>query len=210
MFAALMGMALFIGHRQPVSPQIHAWRLDECAKPCWMNIVPGKSTIPEAYQQVSAVLKPVGYTLEPLPPSWNDLGAFLKIKDKSGRVDPDAIILFAGKTILVDEFGVWRGQVDPIMPTFGDFVSLFGSPTCVSSTLETNTVILTMYYNDSTEKSTLGVVMDANRFSWTQPVYAFFMGDNIAPGFNNTCITQPYTAPWQGLRSADYYITATQ
>src|SRR5258708_31485976 len=109
MFIALIGLALSIGHRQAVSLQIHTWRVDECAKPCWMNIVPGKSTIPEAYTQVAAVLNNFGYTLEPLGSSWNGSGAFLKIRDRSGRVDPDAIIPFAGQTNLVDEFGVWRG-----------------------------------------------------------------------------------------------------
>lgn len=206
---ALIGLAVFIGHRQPVSPQIHAWRLDECAKPCWMHITPGRSTVQVAYEQVAAVLKDLGFTLDPLPPKWNDLGAFLEMKDRSGHVDADAIIHFAGQTNLVDEFGFWRGRTDKIMPTFGDFVITFGLPTCVTSVPENNTILLLMYYNDADDESSFGVVMDANSFSWRQPIYAYSMGQNVAPGGENACDTLSRvekTIPWHGLRSADYYI----
>src|SRR5436309_2212457 len=107
---ALTGLARFIGHQQPLAPQIRAWRLDECAAPCWMGITPGQSTVPEAYKQTAAVLHDFGYTLDPLTSSWNDLGIFLKIRDDLGHVDQDAIISFVGQTNFVDEFGIWRGR----------------------------------------------------------------------------------------------------
>jgi hypothetical protein len=204
--AVLIGAAIFIGHRQPVSPLVRAWRLDECVRPCWMGIVPGQSTVPEAYQQVTAILQTFGYTLDPLGFSWDDLGVFLKISDRTGQIDPNAIITFAGQTHLLDELGIWRGQTDAIMPTFGDFVSLFGSPTCLTSSKTLNAVVLLMYYNDANDKSTFGVVMDASRFSWTQPIYGFSIGQNVNPAFANTCATQSRTIPWHGLASAAHYI----
>src|SRR5579859_4374148 len=153
---ALTSSALVMGRSQAVSPQIHAWRLDECAKPCWMGIVPGRTTVPEAYKRVAKLLQSFGYTMDPLAPSWSGLGEFLKITNGAGHTDPNAIIHFAGQTNLLDEAGVWRGQTDSIMPTFGDFVAQFGSPTCLTSAHETNTTVFLMYYNDPNNKSTFG------------------------------------------------------
>src|SRR5688572_799010 len=89
---ASIGLSLLFGHSQPVSPQIRAWRLDECVGPCWMGIIPGRSTIPEAYTQVAALLKTLGYTLDPLSGPWDGLGIFLGIRNSTGHKDPNAII----------------------------------------------------------------------------------------------------------------------
>jgi hypothetical protein len=137
LLAILLGLLRFIGHVRPVAPEIHAWRLDECAKPCWMDITPGQSTLRQAYLQVAELLLTFGYTLEPYRSGFP---SFLRIKDGEGSVDQDAKIYVAGQTGVVSVIGIWRGRNDQMMPTFGDFVSLFGAPTCLASVQESNSM----------------------------------------------------------------------
>jgi hypothetical protein len=178
-----------------------------------MGIIPGRSTIPEAYTQVAALLKTLGYTLDPLSGPWDGLGIFLGIRNSTGHKDPNAIINLAGQdqTNLIEALAVWRGQTDTIMPTFGDFISLFGPPTCLTSVqVSLNTTVFLMYYNDANDNSTFGVVVEADNLSWIQPIYGFSIGQNVNPGFGNYCATQLRTVRWHGWVNASQYLAETQ
>jgi hypothetical protein len=178
-----------------------------------MGIVPGQSTIPQAHTQVAAVLKTFGYTLDPLYEPWNGLGIFLSMRNKTGHKDSDALINFAsqGRTDLLATLAIWRGQTDAIMPTFGDFVSLFGPPTCLTSAqVSLTTTVFLMYYNDSSDKSTFGVVVEADKLSWIQPIYGFSIGHNVNPAYGNTCASLLRAIRWHGWVNAGRYLAETQ
>ncbi len=211
LFIAVIGLTLLIGRTQPVLQQLHAWRLDECVRPCWMGIVPGRSTVPEAYKQVATLLQSFGYTLDPLGPSWSNFGSvFLKIRDNKGHIYPNAIFTFVGQTKTLDELdvSVLPGEIEPAMPTFGEILNEFGSPTCLTFDQELNSPEFAMWYNDLNDKSIFGISINSRNFSWMQPIDGFSI---VAPDYANGCLASGFIAvPWHGLKSSRQYIDDTQ
>jgi hypothetical protein len=59
------GTARTLGGRQPAPPLLAMLHLTDCAPPCWIGIVPGKTTIEEARQRMNSVYSsyPGEYTL---------------------------------------------------------------------------------------------------------------------------------------------------
>src|SRR5688572_30550738 len=67
LLAALVVMvsaARVVGQQRPASPLLATLRLTDCVSPCWIGIVPGKTTIEDARERISAVYgKPDEYAL---------------------------------------------------------------------------------------------------------------------------------------------------
>jgi hypothetical protein len=55
-FAAGSSVAIFIGRRQLPPEWLAALHLTDCAPPCWIGIIPGKTTLDEAKKAVKLVL----------------------------------------------------------------------------------------------------------------------------------------------------------
>jgi hypothetical protein len=53
-FALLILGAQVVGHAQPLPSGLAAYRLTECALPCWLGIVPGETTFEDALERVNA------------------------------------------------------------------------------------------------------------------------------------------------------------
>jgi hypothetical protein len=67
-----------------------------------------------------------------------------------------------------------------------------------------------IYFNDASSKAYFGVALDAEKFSWKQPIYSFSMGLSINPTSTDICSGQSNTVLWSGLKHADYYLAATR
>src|SRR5258707_10948420 len=52
--SAFTGAAILIGQRQPLPEHLALLHLTDCAPPCWIDIVPGVTTLEEALPQIKA------------------------------------------------------------------------------------------------------------------------------------------------------------
>ncbi len=63
-FAILIAAARGIGSRQPASDILGQLHLTDCALPCWLGIMPGKTSSDEAAQRITAVYPPYDVTIQ--------------------------------------------------------------------------------------------------------------------------------------------------
>jgi len=63
-FALLIAAARGIGSRQPASDILAQLHLTDCALPCWLGIMPGKTTSDEAVRRVTAAYPPYDVTIQ--------------------------------------------------------------------------------------------------------------------------------------------------
>src|SRR5437868_1860445 len=52
---ALLGIAMITGRLQPIPPRIAILHLNDCQLPCWIGIIPGKTTMAEALNRTKQV-----------------------------------------------------------------------------------------------------------------------------------------------------------
>src|SRR5438067_348965 len=64
MFSGAIFVALGIGSRQPASNILAQLHLTDCALPCWLGIMPGKTSFDEAVQHVTAVYPSYDVTIQ--------------------------------------------------------------------------------------------------------------------------------------------------
>src|ERR1051325_55169 len=53
-FTAFTGMAMLIGRKQPLPERLAVLHLTDCAPPCWLDIVPGVTTLSQAIPRIKA------------------------------------------------------------------------------------------------------------------------------------------------------------
>jgi hypothetical protein len=53
LITGLILLVLELGRNQPVPPSLQALHFDDCALPCWIGIIPGKTTIGEAERNIA-------------------------------------------------------------------------------------------------------------------------------------------------------------
>jgi hypothetical protein len=56
-------IAVGVGRTQPIPRQIAVLHLDECQPPCWLGILPGKTTFQEAWQSIVSKYDPERYLI---------------------------------------------------------------------------------------------------------------------------------------------------
>jgi len=56
--------ALFVGRQQPIPPRLEMYRLGDCVLPCWIGIVPGKTTIGEGLVRIKNAYPAPDYDYE--------------------------------------------------------------------------------------------------------------------------------------------------
>jgi hypothetical protein len=71
LFTGTSSIGMFIGRQQPIPDRLNFLRLTECAPPCWIGIVPGKTSLETAYNRIYEVFSQLPNTrirVEPHPP----------------------------------------------------------------------------------------------------------------------------------------------
>src|SRR5258707_8222360 len=64
MLAVAVSGAILIGRRQPIPDRIALLHLNDCELPCWIGIVPGKTTLGETQDRIKQVYGAIpGYEL---------------------------------------------------------------------------------------------------------------------------------------------------
>jgi hypothetical protein len=119
-----IGLALLIGRQNPPSPQIAMLHLSECKPPCWIGIVPGKTTLSEARKRVKEVYGSItGYELTERSNGFDIISASdeLLLSGNLDTVDGQAEEHIIHSVFLFSE----------TPPMLGDLFPILGSPNYV-------------------------------------------------------------------------------
>lgn len=165
--------ARVVGQQRPASPLLATLRLTDCVSPCWIGIVPGKTTIEDARERINTVYgKPGEYTLtfDGAMPSGLIWASLDHARESFGVV---WITLDAQSDNVVD---VIRFDFNSIyvekLPTLGEFHQLLGAPSRMvlsAGAIGPMNATMAMAYGDDVQ-GTLIFTMWYPRFHWTQQV----------------------------------------
>lgn len=187
-----IGLALIWGGQQPVSETIGILRLDVCALPCWIGIVPGKTTRSEAKELVENIYGDDRYSVQIMGDSYvrvllNGTLDSLDVKFVPASYnDPESPIV--GITLVPDFRTATR-----IRPSVGEIVSSIGSPEDISAQINFSNYTPLMRFNRRRIYLELQTTV-CNKFSSNQQVAAIRLYD---PPPNYLWITEP--SKWLGF-----------
>ena len=124
-FSLMIGATMRIGHRQPIPERIQALHLADCSLPCWNGITPGKTSLKEAKARVDA-------TFADFEGSSSEAGdkflTWTEVDDISRIVSVVDITFENG---LASTVSIGTDHRSDQMPTLGEVLAIFGSPSCI-------------------------------------------------------------------------------
>ncbi len=124
--ALLTGVAVLIGRMQPPPERLAALHLTYCAPPCWIGIMPGKTTIDEASKRIEAVygITPAHYA--------NEHGDQFLDFCQADDMPPITLAAQGDDVVLEVSFNLGGGDPIPVPEknrlTLGELYSVFGEP----------------------------------------------------------------------------------
>jgi hypothetical protein len=158
----LVGTARAVGQQQTLSQPLEQLRLTSCNPPCWLNIVPGQTTIGEVLQRLGdANHRPADYT------GQLTVGLALKEQTILASEMPVAFRFTGGVTDEISLLGTFatNGSSFASMPSVGELISVIGLPSCAVPTGKTWTLI----YDDP--RGVVEVKVMGSSLEMTQWVY---------------------------------------
>lgn len=198
--------ALLIGRAQPTPPRVAMLHLTDCELPCWIGIVPGKTTLFEAWSRLNQVYGAFQIT------QIYELGSFF-LSVEMPRPNQKPLLLFdvyflerraRSRPLVIERISLanFSGV------SYGDFVSLAGSPTDLFPSLpnSADNYMPAMFYKPGKIQAGFGTYIDSYpRYSTCGgvfPTQAFTAIDLYGTEQN------AYTAwlgspplPWRGFRT---------
>jgi hypothetical protein len=209
----VIGFALLIGRRQPLSEAMRQLHLADCAPACWIGIIPGRTRWTEAQQRFEQVFgtpipletfPDIATTLTPLIGPNND--QYKLLPGVADALTSDRIIPIVFLPSRDTRYGILAGDIqipaidrDNLMPSLGDVVSLLGAPACASIYSPASLVLIyiTQYGN------VYVTVKDHPVFQWTDQVHVLRLAEPY-----NACAPPTFDygdRPWIGLASRERY-----
>lgn len=123
-FTAISGVIILIGRAQPLPEPLAMLHLTDCAPPCWIGIVPGKTTREEAAKRIEAVFSQTkGYKLSHQP------GSITLIPERNSVPYQISIACFVNEEDVI--FGCalfWENPLPVYAPTIGQIQALLETP----------------------------------------------------------------------------------
>ncbi len=196
------GITVLAGRRQPTSARLAMLRLTDCALPCWIGIVPGKTTLDEAHAIIeSAFGQSPDYDFSA---AWSDSSDLLPVilSEKANWANSIWIGLRVRPDRVVDSIVFYFDRPDnPI--TVADLHNLFGAPSYVKlpnlSVDRSNEFVLT--YGDDFSGAKIYAEIEG-RLQWSEQVHTLvlYTHDQIP------ILQMKDQRPWEGFRTvASYY-----
>jgi len=207
---ASIGTAILIGRQQPLPERIRALHLTDCAPPCWIGIVPGKTTMHEAQEIVNEIFKKSPYTLVWDTTFSPNLTFHLFQPPNSIKI----LIVHINKDLLNENVG-WidispeTSDHNDRLPTIADLIALWGSPTCV------DTVNYNLNYNGELGQNivSLNIIMPLNfmpsNYEKDTGIGSISLGDPLPRSkvCDWTAFRKDYLLKtWHGFSSRHYYL----
>jgi hypothetical protein len=202
-FTAIVGITKVIGQSQPPPKWIAALHLQDCALPCWINIIPGQTSGSDAFAYIdnhflTTLEQTAGPTLE--NGSGNG-GLRLPIPDQNNPQGYVGLPFLVFRSAMVS-FGLRFDTDDPLpsalVPRLGDIASLLGPPSCVAPPAKG--IAGWMFVYDTPEGVTEVLLAQGDSLNWFAPIYLLYI---IPHGFS-AAVNCPSLFRWGGLASERY------
>lgn len=212
--AAIISLTVIIGRAQPLPERIQRLHLTDCAAPCWMGIMPGRTLASQTYRRLVEIFGAFQYTLEPDQAvddtTSGGLDLRLKTDDRPPRLQTTVGIGYSQGVI--NYVSVLTDRRDNWMPSLGEVVSILGSPSCiypVSFPINDTYEKLILTYSDPKGAAEIMIIVQPydQDLNWTTPVTFLSM---FRPGYvKDTCQASAQNTNqllrWHGLADARHY-----
>src|SRR5258706_8224466 len=140
-----VGAALLAGSIQPISKSVATYHLADCEHPCWIGIIPGKTSREEVRMRVVALLRSLpGYSFNNETFRYDSLRFTLRDAKHKREVMIDVTCLTHDEVVSSCAIG-WNPDLEVGVPTLTDLQSLLGKPDSVSW----SPGIITQIYGDA-------------------------------------------------------------
>ena len=149
----LIGVFLFIGRQQQPPARLAILHLTDCHLPCWIGIVPGRTSLSSALYAINSTYK--AYTVDHDPPDSGSVMVNIGSNDHSLlsiilSIDDVTPTQTVEQVLLVNTSAL--GQV-----TFGDIVSLLGVPNQLEPSPTKSNINPSILYLDNEVRVGFGV-----------------------------------------------------
>jgi hypothetical protein len=182
-FLAVIGLIVVVGRQGPPPESISAYHFTDCAPPCWLGIVLGKTTADTARYQIKTVFGE-DFDIAVSEPSlgtmfFSDGATGTKVLLALERVeltqkdDPTRRLMI--RLISDQHRSVMREMIftrsgSQYFPMVGDLIAVYGPPTCLSYEAALNSNFLTLVYLDKKGSPYLTAEARVQNFGPLQPV----------------------------------------
>lgn len=201
-FLALIGTAILIGRQQPLPERIRALHLTDCAPPCWIGIVPGKTKMGEAVQIIFKTFEHSGTMQVQM-----DLGVIRIGKQQIAIVQ----LLRKSDSTLIASVTISSSSIsDPVeaitiehleihsnlFPSLADLVLLWGIPSCVDARKQ-----LLIYNNEVRQSYMIARISSTDQMVTGAIIDQFWI---IHP-LQNQCKSELEMETWHGFSDWRYW-----
>jgi hypothetical protein len=201
LFSTISGI-LFVSRQQPLPIALERFHLNVCSLPCWIGIVPGQTTIGEAYTLIKTSYHPSDYDYFLNHNTYQDTDWFTVTNRQDGSYL--SVSFNEGKTGSSQTQDTVISHIKIIVskasaPTLGDWYNLLGKPDALSITWSEHDAAPNIVYDKQQVRLTLYSGFDKFGLNTTYisvgtvDIYNTPM-NNIAP--------KSYRIPWQGWKSS--------
>jgi hypothetical protein len=168
--ALFVGGARWVGARQPQPPIVEGLRLDDCALPCWVGIVPGQTTMDEAYRRMVEAFHYTRSGNQMEAGRFRNLHFYVPVNSPV-RALPVTLHTIDDKVALVQLVITDRRRL-----TFADIILAYGAPTCVMYTQTPVFVGWKLYYETPEGIAEIDAYASVDdSIHHTQPVYSIVL-----------------------------------
>ena len=174
-FAVILALsaAVFVGRQKPLPAAFAIYHLSDCKLPCWIGIIPGKTSLGEALARIDSTYCLARYKCSTIYDHYDDTSWIEIVDSKSNdrlAVNFNELTIDQGKDTAVYEINVYAQVVYEIKEygehdkqstqtqlAIGDWYNALGTPDALSVTLQNHTAFVDVIY------SVDGVHLELNR-----------------------------------------------
>ncbi len=201
-------LAIVIGRQHQLSEKLTDLHLNECKLPCWIGIIPGKTTIAEASKYIldtygsNSSNYAVEFTHDPV---WR----FMITNKTDGLRIRVSLNELAGQpaNAMVNEIYIIFDKNSGYDIVYGDLYSVVGYPTDVILSAPDDAPYPVIRYNDQQVHVSLDVITQKNMCAQLSPERRvdFITIYNHLPQFGDYAWVSK-SVPWKGFMSCYYFV----
>jgi hypothetical protein len=167
----LVGVARWVGARQPQHALVEGLRLTDCALPCWIGITPGQTMMEEAYQRLAEVFLYADTGSSASVGRFQNLHFVVPVMNSPVSALPVTIQAVEGRVVLIQLVITDRRRL-----TFADIILTYGAPTCVMYTESPVFIGWRLYYETPAGVAQIDAYGSAgDSIHQAQPIYSIVL-----------------------------------
>jgi hypothetical protein len=201
--AAITGILVGIARQQPADNVVTRLHLKDCKLPCWIGIVPDKTTLDEALKKILNVYGQ-SYDVRIDDNSAEFGEVYVSIVGPGGNRIFISLIVSSEQPYIIQTIEFLHSD----LPTVPQLLETLGSPSKVKMPApEGDPSLFYLSYGTNTYDVVLGVSPDAKTaLGWNSPINSLFIADYPSPSLSECLWDHLQVQSWKGFRPPQNYL----